>query len=376
MEQNMQQSCTDNRNIPTAEGATAETPPCATSAPDNFAIKQKILQKLQEYDNILLVRHVRPDGDALGSVRGLAQVLRRSLPEKHIYATGADTSDYLAFMGADDALPPEETCRRALCIALDVATPDRASGEAMSLAAETLKIDHHVETVPCEGLSWVEEKRSSTCEMVAELCLTFPDVLKLDITSATALYIGIVTDSGRFRFSSTSPETLRISAALLEYGIDTETMYSNLYLEPFETLRARSAIVSKIRRTPHGVAYLHLTRAMQEKYHLSYEAAGNMVSAMNSIDGCPIWIAFIDTDDGTAGSAAGSAASGAASSKVGNGAIRVRLRSRFVPVRPVAEKYHGGGHDFASGATVYSTRELRALLRDADKLLEDAEARN
>ena len=149
-------------------------------------------------------------------------------------------------------------------------------------------------------------------------------------------------------------------------------MYSNLYLEPFETLRARSAIVSKIRRTPHGVAYLHLTRAMQEKYHLSYEAAGNMVSAMNSIDGCPIWIAFIDTDDGTAGSAA----SGAASSKVGNGAIRVRLRSRFVPVRPVAEKYHGGGHDFASGATVYSTRELRALLRDADKLLEDAEARN
>lgn len=108
MEQNMQQSCTDNRNIPTAEGATAETPPCATSAPDNFAIKQKILQKLQEYDNILLVRHVRPDGDALGSVRGLAQVLRRSFPEKHIYATGADTSDYLAFMGADDALPPRK----------------------------------------------------------------------------------------------------------------------------------------------------------------------------------------------------------------------------------------------------------------------------
>ena len=191
MEQNMQQSCTDNRNIPTAKGATAETPPCATSAPDNFATKQKILQKLQEYDNILLVRHVRPDGDALGSVRGLAQVLRQSFPEKHIYATGADTSDYLAFMGADDALPPEETCRRALCLALDVATPDRASGEAMSLAAETVKIDHHVETVPCEGLSWVEEKRSSTCEMVAELCLTFPDVLKLDITSATALYIGI-----------------------------------------------------------------------------------------------------------------------------------------------------------------------------------------
>ena len=94
---------------------------------------------------------------------------------------------------------------------------------------------------------------------------------------------------------------------------------------------------------------------MQEKFHLTREEASESVSALANIKGCLIWIAFIDNADES---------------------IRVRLRSRFVTVNKLAEKYHGGGHACAAGATAYSRAEMRALIREADALLGDYKANN
>jgi phosphoesterase RecJ-like protein len=216
-----------------------------------------------------------------------------------------------------------------------------------------IKLDHHINVNPYGDLLWVEEEASSCCEMIVSFYDTFKDSLTLTPEAALYLYTGMVTDSGRFRFRSVSGETLRLAGILLSCGIDTDTLYAHLYLNDFDVLKFRAEVYRKMKITENGVAYIHVTEKMQEKFNLSREDASAVVSALDSIKGSLIWIAFIDNGDKT---------------------TRVRLRSRFVTINSLAERYHGGGHAMASGATVYSRKEMNALIAEADTLLADYKA--
>ncbi|MBR4120456.1 MAG: hypothetical protein IKT95_01730, partial [Spirochaetales bacterium] len=196
---------------------------------------------------------------------------------------------------------------------------------------------------------------SSVCEMIALLQHDFSDVLKIDERAATLLYTGMVTDSGRFKYAETTGDTLRYAGYLLDQGVDTQTLYANLYLESFGFFKFQAYVFGKMKITENGVAWLYVDNAMQEKFGLSREQASSSVDFMNKIKGSLIWLAFIDNPDGS---------------------IRVRLRSRFVTVDKLANRYHGGGHANASGSTVYSLDEMNALIADADALLKDYKANN
>lgn len=141
---------------------------------------------------------------------------------------------------------------------------------------------------------------------------------------------------------------MRLAGMLLDLGIDTDTLYANLYMKDFDSLKFQAYVYKKMKMTENGVVYLHVDRAMQKKFDLTSETAGTAVSFMESIKNSLIWIAFIDNADGS---------------------IRARLRSRFVTINEIAERYHGGGHACASGATVYSKKEMKALIAEADSHL-------
>lgn len=318
----------------------------------NPSIKEQILQKIKDASCIIISRHIRPDGDAMGSSRGLARIIHATWPEKQVYVINSDQSDYLSFLGAEDDALADDMYAQALVIVLDTATPDRISNPKVHLGRELIKIDHHIETNPYGDLSWVEDERSSTCEMIADFYITFRQELVLDREAATLLYLGMVTDSGRFRFPEVSGETLRCASVLLDTGIDTESLYAHLYLKAPEELALQAYVLEHMRLTPHGVASIHLTLDMQRAYGLSTEQAANAVSFLDSIRGSLIWIAFIEYPDAERGSI-----------------LRVRLRSRFVTVHQIAEQYRGGGHACASGATVYDDAEMQALLEEADQCL-------
>ena len=181
---------------------------------DNFEIKRRILDKIKQYDRIIVTRHFRPDGDAIGSSKGLARMLKLSFPQKEVYVINEDSSEYLAFLGGEDAPIADEKYSDALVIVCDTATTDRISNKKFSLAKEIVKIDHHIDVKPYGDLSWVEEERSSLCEMIADFWLTFKNELTLDKEGATYIFTGMVTDSGRFRFSSVDGETMRRAGAL------------------------------------------------------------------------------------------------------------------------------------------------------------------
>ncbi len=309
----------------------------------------QVLNKIKEYDRIIIFRHFRPDGDAIGSSKGLKRIIQLSFPQKEVYLQNNDFSDYLAFLGPEDNEINEALYSDALGIVMDTGTSKRISNPKYALCKEIIKFDHHIPIESYGTLEWVEEDRSSTCEMVAAFFDTFKDELKLDQEAATYIYTGMVTDSGRFRFRDVSAETMRLAGIMLNYKINTEWIFANLYIKEFYLYKFESYVYDHIKTTKNGVAYVHITEAIKEKFGLSMEDASTAVSFMDSIKGSLIWIAFIDSPDGT---------------------IRVRLRSRFMTVNDIAEKYRGGGHASACGATLLDKSEIRKVLKDADKSLE------
>lgn len=317
----------------------------------NHEIMQQILNKIKEYQRILIFRHFRPDGDAVGSTKGLQEILRSTYPEKEIYLVNDDYADYLQFLGPEDGEIADELFADALAIVLDTSTTERISSKKFSLCKEIVKIDHHIDNAPYGDLSWVEEDASSACELVVKFYDTFRDELVLNRQAASYLYTGMVTDSGRFRFREVTGDTLRYAAILLDQKVDTEVLFANLYLEEFDNLKFKAYVYENMKITENGVAYLHVDKAMQEKFNLSQEDASASVSYMEGIKGCLCWIAFIDNAD--------------------EESRRVRLRSRFVSINTVAEHYHGGGHACASGATVYNDEEMMALIAEADATIKE-----
>lgn len=316
---------------------------------------QSVLDKIKQYDKIIIFRHFRPDGDAIGSTKGMQRILQLSFPEKKIYLQNADFSDYLAFLGGEDAPIPDEEYKDALGLVMDTGTHDRISNKKYVLCKELIKFDHHIPVESYAKTEWVEELRSSTCEMVVAFYDAFKDELKIDKQAATYLYTGMVTDSGRFQFRDVSGETMRLAGLLLNQGIDTDVIYANLYLKDFSQFKFESQVYKKMHITENGVAYIYVSKGMKRKYKLSNEQASAVVSYMEKIKGSLIWLAFIQNDDGS---------------------IRVRLRSRFVTVSELAEKYNGGGHACASGATVHSKAEMQALIQEADERLKRYKAKN
>ena len=306
---------------------------------------KNIFERIEAAPCVMLFRHVRVDGDCVGATKGFKRIIQLTWPEKPVYIIDDEHSDYLAFLGPDDAPVDDEVYADALGIVIDVGNRERISNQKYALCRELIKIDHHIDREPYGDLSWVEEERSSACEMIAAFYEAFADRLNIDPQAALCLYTGMVTDSGRFLYEGVKGDTMRLAGLMLEQGIDTQRLYAHLYLRDFEDLKFKAQVYSDMKVTENGVAYIHVTREMQERYGLTQENAGNAVSFLSDIRGVLCWLAFIDTPTEE---------------------IRVRLRSRFAAINTIAEQYGGGGHAMASGAKVFSAEEMQRLIADAD----------
>ena len=322
----------------------------------NMTAARQVLDTIKEFDKIIIFRHLRPDGDAVGSTKGLHRILKLTFPEKEIILQNCDFSDYMAFLGGEEELYEDEYYKDALGIVIDTATAARVSNQKFSLCKKVIKIDHHIPVESYGDINWVEEERSSACELIAAFYNAMRDELVIDTEAATYLYAGMVTDSGRFRFRSVSGDTMRLAGMLLDLGVDTDHLFAHLYMKDFEEFKFQGYVLDNIKITENGVAYIYVSGETMERFGLNFEKASACVSHLDSIKGSLIWLAFIDSDN--------------------SDEIRVRLRSRFVTVNGLAERYNGGGHACASGATVSDREQMMELIADADKLLGEFKATN
>ena len=306
----------------------------------------EIQKKIEAYDTIIIHRHENPDGDALGSQIGLAALLRENYPEKKIYIVG-DMSRRFAFMeGSEMALITDEVYKDALAIVLDTSASHLISDKRYSLAKETVRIDHHLF---CEKICDIELVDTSF-ESCAGLVADFARVtgLRQNTLSAKSLYTGMVTDSGRFRYDSTSAKTHAVASYLMQTPFSTGEIYRNLYSDDFSFIRLRAQFVLKIQFTEKNVAYIYTTKEEVASYGVdTFSISRGMVNTMGEIRGVEIWTNFTETDTG----------------------ILCEIRSSKYNINPVAVKYGGGGHQKASGATLSSREEAMALLRDLENLM-------
>ena len=311
---------------------------------------EQVRALIHSYNRIIIHRHKNPDGDALGSQIGLKHLLMENFPGKEIYTVGDEAGRY-SFMedsqmdNASDAL-----YRGALAVILDTSARHLISDERYRLAEKTVRIDHHIFCETIADVEVTDTAYESCCGLIAELALE--SGWKLSPLAAKSLYTGMVTDSGRFRYDSTSANTFRLASFLMEQPFDTNEIYSDLYADDFERVRNKARFVLKIRRLPSGVAYIYTDLAEVKELNMdTFSISRGMVGTMADIKGVDIWVNFTETEGG----------------------VLCELRSGKYNINPIAVKYGGGGHAKASGATVKDRETAMAMLRDLERLTEDTQ---
>ena len=306
---------------------------------------EKIIALIEKYDKIIIHRHQKPDGDALGSQLGLLGIIRDNYPEKQVYAVGDMTPRY-AFMAES---PMDEiddsTYEGALAIILDTSAKELISDSRYTSAAATARLDHHlfVEKIADEEVT--DSSFESCCGLVAAMAMEAG--LSVSAASAKALYTGMITDSGRFRYSSTTANTFRVAAFLIDKGFDTADIYRNLYSDELFFIQLRAKFVLRINVTPDRVGYIYTTKEEAAEYGAdSFTLSRGMVNVMSEVKGIDSWVNFTETESG----------------------VLCEIRSSLYNINPIAVKYGGGGHQMASGATLKNREEAMSLLEDLNAL--------
>ena len=306
---------------------------------------EQVLQAIREYDTIIIHRHSRPDGDAMGSQLGLKHLIRENFPEKQVYAVGDDPR-YFGFM-EDSAMDiiADEVYAGALSIILDSGAAHLISDDRYSLAEKTVRIDHHIFVDKLADIEVIDTSFESCCGMIAEFAVE--SGLRLNPLAAKSLYTGMVTDSGRFRYDGTTARTFRLASVLMEQKFDTNELFRGLYADDLSSKQLKAKFLLKIQLTGKGVAYIYTTA--QELAELNadiFTVSRGMTNTMADIRGVDIWVNFTETDKG----------------------VLCEIRSSRYNINPIAVKYGGGGHAKASGATVADRETAMAMLRDLNEI--------
>ena len=219
---------------------------------------EQILQAIKEYPTIIIHRHYNPDGDAMGSQIGLKCLIQENFPEKKVYAVGDDPKRFAFMDGAVMDVIDDSVYEGAFAIILDCGASTLISDERWKKAEKTARIDHHIFGEKIADIEVVDTSYESCCGEITEFAIE--SKLKLSPISAKALYTGMVTDSGRFRYDSTSAQTFRLASAWLEQKFDLNGLYAQLYADDFAYVRLRAQFVLKINITDDGVAYIYTTK--------------------------------------------------------------------------------------------------------------------
>lgn len=292
---------------------------------------EKLKSLIDDADNIGIVSHVNPDGDNLGSSLAFARILRNY--DKKTQVIGHDKiDDYLKFLPDLDYYTKDYEDSYDLLLILDVSEMDRI-GDAILVAKRSRKtavIDHHLGGKIESDLNIIHPDSPATCELIYEIASRLE--LPIDKTSATLLYTGIVTDTGRFLYSNTSKDTLEIAAYLLDLGADKDYIYTKLYQnKPIKVLQFETYLISKAEFMTDRVFAVSSIDSVS-KFDVQMGDCEHVVSILRDLEGIEISMLLKEYD---------------------NGEYKVSLRSKNIDISKIARENGGGGHANASGFSIF-----------------------
>lgn len=290
---------------------------------------KNIIKLIEEYDSIVIFGHINPDGDCYGSQVALKRGLTLKYPEKNVYIVGTGIKSFFDFLMPMDVVS-DEVIRKSLAILVDGNDCSRMEDQRVWNCAAHAKIDHHVDSNTfTQGPSVVDETANSTCDVLTGIFIEgdYP----VDSIVANALYLGIVTDSGRFQFVTNYAMTFDRAAFLCQNGADPKAVMEILSREKETSLVSKGFIYTNYKKSKEGTLYIVFTKENLKEIGISANYASCLINCLANVDGYPVWASFAEYPDGN---------------------VRVEFRSNGPAVQPIAAKIGGGGHMYAAGAAL------------------------
>ena len=306
-----------------------------------------IWDKISQYDTITIFGHVIPDGDCYGSQLGLKNAIKENFPNKKVYALGSGIPKFFSLIGEMDKVD-DEIIKSSLAIVVDTANLNRIEDQRYSLAREVFKIDLHLLQDHFGEPEVILNDKISCTQIIGDMLISLN--IPFGKETALPLFLGLVTDSGRFLYQPISENAYRVAGALSSTGCDIQSLYDLLYEVDEKILRFRGYIYSNYKKTKNGVIYLTIPKEVIKMYELDYNTCASLVNSVSGIKESPIWVFFSESE---------------------NGLVRVEFRSKGVPVQPTAVKFGGGGHLQAAGCRLDTLEDYKYVVEELDKVLGD-----
>ena len=320
----------------------------------------KAVQKfLNRYNRFLITTHLNPDGDALGSELAVAYYLQHT--GKHpVILNASPTPNQYQFLDADNQIrqyDPDEhgrevkNCDAAIILDLsDWRRLDNVGDAIQKLDLPRICIDHHLNGEQLGNPQVIDETASSTGELVYDYLKSANAEITKKI--AEALYTCILTDTGSFRFTNTSPTAHRIVADLIERGADFRKLYQNVYENVSPGLmKIKGQVLGNLNyECEGGLVWFAITNEMMQQAGIRRSDLEGFAEMPREISGVQISLMFSETEDGK---------------------VKMSARSKGkIEVNGLASKFSGGGHKFAAGAVfnLPLAEVVKAVLPEAIKL--------
>jgi len=319
----------------------------------NKKLLNNIYKTIKQYDEIVIARHVGPDPDAVGSQIALRDSIKLTFSNKHVYAVGLGVAKFKNYGNLNH--PDYHNLNNPLLIVLDVPNMNRIDGlEGLDYDC-ILKIDHHPKEDIDALVEWIDEKKSSTCQMVTELILNTK--LKLNKKIAENLFLGMVSDSERFSLKNTTYETFDTVKELIKQSdIDFTSLYDILYTRPFSEHKFIAFITNNLVIDENQLGYIKISDDDLKEYNVDIATPSNLINRYNFIEELLVWI-FITEDKK-------------------NNQYKISIRSRGPIINTIASKYNGGGHKFACGARLNDMDNVDALIKELSAACKEYENNN
>jgi phosphoesterase RecJ-like protein len=315
--------------------------------------REQVLGELRGSDKLVVITHENPDGDALGSLIAMQEILTTLGKDSAMFIDEHEFPlpyeyRFLPLSGLVST-PPEDLAERTV-VFLDCGNLERNPAEAFQApGAHLLNIDHHHDNTLFGTVNLVDAQASCTAEIVYDLMRELG--VKPTLTIADALYVGLITDTGRFMYQNTGAAAHRMAAGLIEAGVDVHEIYRRVYEDvPYGKLALLARGLANVHRFDGGV--LTMTSLSESDYVASgaeESYSEGVIDHLRAVQGTAVAALVRDRRGGA------------------DGARKVSLRAsdERVDVSQIARQQGGGGHRQAAGfSTAMDWDELVAFLRD------------
>ncbi|WDC84007.1 bifunctional oligoribonuclease/PAP phosphatase NrnA [Caloramator sp. mosi_1] len=290
---------------------------------------------IDSYNDFAVVSHTSPDGDSMGSILSLYNLLLDLNKNVDVFVEGQAPNKFSFLNGFYNIKNVNQFNNKYECLfVLDCGDEDRLGDckELIEKADIIVNIDHHITNTNFGNINLVDSKASSVGEMLYEIYAN----LDFNITRiiAECLYTSIVSDTGGFKFSNTSSKTMKIIANLIDTGINfTNIYYRIIDLKTLNGIKLMSKVTSTLKTYLDGkVATIKLTKQMLEECEATEDEAGELVNIARDIENVEVGILIKEIDLDT---------------------YKISFRSKdYFDVKDIALKYGGGGHIKAAGCTI------------------------